>query len=111
MKISLSIAAAVIAAAVVVTAGPPAAGAAPAALVRCGSVAAGGSTWQVGAVGLSCARARSLVQRLGALPTPKRLYYPGAYLGMRCLGGRKNGVNGIDCLSRNGRRSLVAVAR
>jgi len=86
--------------------------AAPATYARCGTVAVGGTTWMVGAAGISCANARTLIHKLGTMPTPTlpNLYYHGTYLGMRCLGG-KRGVHGIECVGANGRHTVVAVAK
>jgi hypothetical protein len=106
MTRSLGFAAAFIAAGAFATG----ASAAPASLAKCGTVIAGGAAWQVAAAGLSCSNARSLVKKLAAMPTPTvpNIYYPGTHLGMRCLGGKKNGARGIECVTTDGRRSIVA---
>ncbi|HZQ82649.1 MAG TPA: hypothetical protein VFB25_11800 [Gaiellaceae bacterium] len=82
------------------------------ALHRCGTVTAGGASWQVSASSsIPCTKARSIVQRLGARPTPPRTlpYYSGVYLGMRCLGAKQNGRRLIDCGGTGG-RAVNAVA-
>jgi len=84
-----------------------------AALHRCGSVAAGGATWQVSASSVvPCASARSIVKKLGARPTPPptRPYYAGLFSGMRCLGGDVKGKRLLDCGGTGG-RALAAVAK
>jgi hypothetical protein len=92
------------------------AGAAPrtaASLHRCGGVAAGGVTWKVSASSVvPCASARSIVKKLGAKPTPPVTvpYYSGVYLGMRCLGAKKNGNRLIDCGGTGG-RAVAAVGK
>jgi|SRR5581483_6563736 len=84
-----------------------------AALHACGSVAAGGATWQVSASSaVKCASAKPIVKKLGAMPTPPRTkpYYPGLYLGMRCLGAKVNGKRLIDCGGTGG-RAVAAAAK
>lgn len=84
-----------------------------AALHRCGAVASGGAAWQVTASSaVSCANARSLVKKLGAMRTPPKThpYYPGTYLGMRCLGAKTNGKRLIDC-GGSGGRAVAAAAK
>jgi hypothetical protein len=105
LRISLAVAAAGLAFAAA------SATAAPTALTNCGSVRAGHTTWQVSAVGIACVSARSLVKKLGAMPTPPRTlpYYPGTFLGMRCLGGKANGKKAIDCGGTGG-KALAAIA-
>jgi hypothetical protein len=113
-RILVPTAAVLAAAAISAGAGSAGAAAAPAAtpvLAKCGSVTAGGTTWQVGARGISCASAKSIVKKLGARPTPPLLFYPGSYLGMRCLRGKQNGVRAIVCLGANRTRQLVAMAK
>jgi hypothetical protein len=84
-----------------------------AAVRSCGSVAAGGTTWQVSASSVvPCAGARSIVRKLGAKPTPPRTnpYYSGLFSGMRCLGAHVNGKRLIDCGGTGG-RAVAAEAK
>lgn len=83
------------------------------ALDRCGVVAAGAVVWHVSASSVvPCAGARSIVKKLAAKPTPPVTlpYYSGIYLGMRCLGAKKNGNRLIDCGGTGG-RAVAAVAK
>jgi hypothetical protein len=83
-----------------------------AAIHRCGTLSAGGATWQVSASSsVSCTNARAIVKKLGSKPTPAAPmpYYTGIYLGMRCLGAKKNGHRLIDCGGTGG-RAVAAVA-
>src|SRR5579864_9443826 len=86
-------------------------GSATAAVRSCGSVTAGGAAWQVSASSvIPCAGARSIVKKLGARPIPQVTfpYYGGTYLGMRCLGAKKNGKRLIDCGGTGGRALAAA---
>lgn len=83
------------------------------ALHTCGSVAAGGAAWQVSASSaVPCRSARSIVKKLGAMPTPPKSspYYAGLYLTMRCLGAKVNGKRIIDCGGTGG-RAVAAAAK
>jgi hypothetical protein len=82
------------------------------ALHHCGAVTTGGAVWQVSASSvISCSKARATVKELGAKPTPRVSlpYYSGLYLGMRCLGAKRNGHRLIDCGGAGG-RAVAAVA-
>ena len=83
-----------------------------AAIHRCGTLSAGGATWQVSASSsVSCTNARAIVKKLGSKATPaeRMPYYAGIYLGMRCLGAKKNGHRLIDCGGTGG-RAVAAVS-
>jgi hypothetical protein len=104
------IASSIVVAAAVLAVSASTAAAASTVYAQCGTVTARGTTWMVGAAGITCAKARALVRELGAKPTPTlpNLYYHGTYLGMRCLGG-KGSVHGIECVG--GGHTVVAVAK
>ena len=82
---------------------------AAAAPVNCGQLKAGGKTWKVTTVNVRCADAKAVVRKLAAKPLPATGHYPGRYLGMGCLGGKKNGRLGIECGGKGG-RLIVAYA-
>ena len=95
----------------------PAAAPAPSALVNCGKLRAGGSTWQVAGAGVGCATARSIVRQV-AVKKPDRVLHVGGgevdqyaapFSGLRCFESRKAKLGGsINCTSNDGKRSVLA---
>lgn len=98
---------------VVLAAGLSALSASPAAALpkSCGNITSHGKTWNVTAIGLTCAAAKGVVKTLAAKPLPTRVRYPGRYLGMGCLGGRKNGRTGIECGGTGGKLIIAFVVK
>ena len=106
--------AASLAAAVVSAVSATSVGATETALKGCGTVKAAGFTFHVFESKLpSCAAARALTSKLGHLgvTNPGIRHYPGAYLSMGCFAAAKGKSAQIQCTSRDGKRSLYAVAK
>lgn len=90
------------------------AGATQSALTVCGTVKASGFTFHVSEAKLAgCAAARALTLRLAHLGLAKSAPrpYPGIYLSMRCFSVARGRLAQIQCTSKDGRKSLYAVAR
>lgn len=80
-----------------------AASASPAVLRSCGTVAAAGRSWQVGAAGLPCARARALVRKVAPKVPASGVAHVGDSAGLRCTGFAQKGKRVILCASSNGK--------
>lgn len=83
-----------------------------AAAVNCGTLQAGGRTWHLLVVGVSCKTGRGVVRTLAGKPLPPRSLprYPGTYTGMGCVGGAKNGRRVLECIDPNRKRMVIATA-
>ena len=110
IRMVVAILAAVVASAIAATS----VGATQTALKACGTAKAAGFTFHVFEAKLpSCTAARSLTLKLGHLgiTNPGIRHYAGVYLSMRCFAAAKGKSAQIQCTSRDGRKSLYAVAR
>ena len=86
------------------------AGAAPGAMLTCGTVDAGGATWSVVSAGVSCKAGKPLVRKLAT--KPHSLYTRlGTFLGLNCVEIAGKGRREIACVSRDGRRSVYGVTK
>jgi hypothetical protein len=91
---------------------------ATAALVQCGTIAAAGTTWHVGAAGVRCPAARRTVAEVAGAKPDRALHARGgevdqwerSFSGLRCSRSQQARVGGaINCTSTDGKKSVFAV--
>ena len=91
-----------------------------AALVGCGTVTAGGRTWQVAQAALRCSTARDVTRRVAVAKPDQVLHrgggeidrYRATFSGLNCFKAQKKGAEGqIQCTSRDGKGTILSFSR
>ncbi|HZT91053.1 MAG TPA: hypothetical protein VFA05_03345 [Gaiellaceae bacterium] len=89
------------------------------AFANCGKLSAGGKSWLVEAAAVSCGSAKGIVRQVVAAKPDQVFHVQGGetdrfkrtFTGLYCIRSSKKSVAAIQCVSRDGKKSVLAVSK